>query len=364
MRFTPWRCYWLSMINQASPLTTQSHLASLAYAYKPLLASALLRAEVDDFQVQENLSFQPSGLGNHVYLYIQKRLLTTEELAKKIAALANVGSRDIGYAGLKDRNGVTSQWYSVDLSGKPAPDWQRLESDRVKLINVTRNERKLKQGSISANRFCITLRGVVGDQERLSERLTLIKFRGVPNYFAEQRFGIDEKNLAAAQQLFAGTLKVKSRHLRGLYYSAARSYLFNLVLSFRVKLNNWDQALIGDAMILEGSHSFFIVNEIDDEVVRRVKLGDIHPSGPLWGRGESAARADARELELHALKDCQLWQRGLEEHGLEQHRRALRLLPGEFTWEFENPALLRLVFTLPSGAYATGVVRELVNVDK
>ena len=112
------------MNNPALNHPPQSHLASLAYAYQPPTASAKLRSEVDDFHVQENLSFQPSGAGNHVYLCIQKRLLTTEEMSRKIAVLANVGSREIGYAGLKDKNAVTSQWFSVDMSGKAPPDWR------------------------------------------------------------------------------------------------------------------------------------------------------------------------------------------------------------------------------------------------
>lgn len=340
----------------------QSHLASLAYAYQPPIASARLRCGADDFQVQENLSFQPSGSGNHVYLYIRKRFLTTEELSRKIAKLAQVGSHEIGYAGLKDRNAVTSQWFSVDVSGKLQPDWKQLESDRITIISVTRHERKLKQGAIDSNAFRLTLRSVCGDEGRLNERLLLMKTRGVPNYFAEQRFGIDENNLTAARQLFAGELRVKNRHLRGLYYSAARSYLFNLVLSQRVSLNNWDRALAGDAMILDGSRSFFVVDRIDEEINHRVRQGDIHPSGPLWGKGESVTCDEARMVEQQALKDCRVWQKGLEEHGLEQHRRALRLLPGEFSWMFEKPDVLHLAFTLPSGAYATGVVRELVNV--
>lgn len=350
------------MNTQALPSSPQLHLASLAYAYQPPVASARLRCAVDDFQVRERLSFLPSGCGSHVYLHIEKRLLTTEELIRKIARLANVGVLDIGCAGLKDRNAVTRQWISVNMCGKPQPDWQQLQSDRIKLISVTYHERKLKKGAIDCNSFHLKLRSVCADKDWLEERLSLIKSRGVPNYFAEQRFGIDENNLKTAQQFLAGNLKVKDRHLRGLYYSAARSYLFNLVLSHRVAFKNWDQALAGDAMMLAGSRSFFVSDELNDEVVRRVKQGDIHPSGPMWGKGESAARGEALRIEHQALRDCNKWKRGLENHGLEQQRRALRVIPMEFHWDFESQDVLSLSFTLPSGAYATGVVRELVRL--
>ena len=350
------------MNNSVSPAPEQSHIASLAYAYQGPVASARLRSSVDDFQVRENLSFQPSGNGNHVYLYIQKRLLNTEDLCKKIAKLANVAPRDIGYAGLKDRNAVTCQWFSVDMSGKAQPDWEKLESDRIKVLTITRHERKLKHGSVSSNAFQLILRDVQGDTDQLSERLSLVKSRGVPNYFAEQRFGIDENNLTAAQQMFTGQRKVKNRHLRGLYFSVARSYLYNLILSHRVTLNAWDQVMAGDAMILEGSRSFFVVEQVDEEIVRRLQQGDIHPSGPLWGKGELATQGEARDVELEALQDCFAWQQALQDHGLEQQRRALRLLIGDLYWEFNDPGVLQLTFTLPSGAYATSVVRELVNV--
>lgn len=321
-----------------------------------------MRENDEDFRVQEILSFEPSGNGNHIYLYVQKRQLTTEELTKIIAQWANVDPRQVGYAGLKDRNAITSQWFSVDLSGKSEPHWQQLQSDRIAVLKISRHERKLKQGSVKANLFHLTLRNLQGDIAQLEERLIQVKHRGVPNYFGEQRFGSDENNLTAAYQMFASGRKVKNRHLRGLYYSAARSYLFNLVLSYRLSLDRWDRAIHGDAMILDGSRSFFVADTIDNSIEQRLQSGDIHPSGPLWGKGEPATQGEARTAELHALRDCRQWMQGLEAHGLEQQRRALRVLVKEFEWAFDAQDELHLSFALPSGAYATSVVRELVLV--
>ena len=353
------------MNSPAASLATQSHMESLAFAYQTPTASAQLRCGAEDFRVREILSFEPSGNGNHVYLYLQKRQLTTEELVKQIARIAGItnsqATRQVGYAGLKDRNGVTSQWFSVDMSGKSEPDWGQLESDRIHLLKTSRHERKLKQGAIQANHFHLTLRHLLGDRIQLRERLDAVQRRGVPNYFGEQRFGIAENNLSAALQMFTTGRKVKNRYLRGLYYSAARGYLFNLVLSYRVSLDRWDQAINGDAMILDGSRSFFVADDIDDSIRKRLQAGDIHPSGPLWGKGELATHGEARAVELQALQDCRAWRQGLEDHGLLPQRRALRLLPGAFEWEFSHQDDLRLCFTLPSGAYATSVVRELVT---
>jgi tRNA pseudouridine13 synthase len=336
-------------------------MESLAYALQAPTASAQLRCRAEDFRVQEILSFEPSGNGAHVYLYVQKCQLTTEELTKEIARQADVSPRQIGYAGLKDRNAVTSQWFSVDMPGKSEPNWHALQSDQIRILKISRHERKLKHGAIKANVFHLTLRNLQGDIAQLEERLSMVQHHGVPNYFGEQRFGIEENNLSAAFEMFTSGRKVKNRYVRGLYYSAARSYLFNRVLSYRVSLGCWDRAIDGDAMILDGSRSFFIVDEIDDVIRQRLQNGDIHPSGPLWGRGEIATQGEARSVELHALRDCQQWRQGLEAQGLEAQRRALRLIVQAFDWEFTDQGELHLSFALPSGTYATSVVRELVS---
>lgn len=350
------------MNNPAQAFGKPSHTDSLAYAYGVPTASGRLRCAPEDFQVQEVLSFEPSGNGNHVYLQVQKRQLTTEALSQAIAHLANVSVRNVGYAGLKDRNAVTSQWFSVDLAGKLEPDWGQLESDSIHILSTSRHERKLKRGSIKANQFHLIVSHLRGDKEQLEFRLSQIERRGVPNYFGEQRFGIEENNLNAAVDMFTTGRKVKNRHLRGLYYSAARSFLFNQVLSYRVSHELWDQAITGEAMILQGSRSFFVATAVDDSIRQRLHNGDIHPSGPLWGRGQPAAQAEARALELTVLEPYRVLRHGLEQHGLEQQRRALRLPVSDFQWEFAGQDLLHLRFALPSGAYATSVARELVSL--
>lgn len=349
------------MSNPATNIVDSSHVRSLAYAYGEPSSRAQLRCFAEDFRVWETLSFELSGNGQHVYLFVQKRQLTTESLVKTIAALANISPRHVGYAGLKDCNAVASQWFSVDMAGKTEPDWRQLESDCLSVLKISRHERKLKQGSIQSNRFHLTLRNLQGGVSQLEERLSQVRCRGVPNYFGEQRFGIEENNLNTAYQMFTTGRQVKNRYLRGLYYSAARAYLFNLVLSYRVSQGLWDQALNGDAMMLEGSRSFFVAEEIDDAIRQRLQSGDIHPSGPLWGKGDLASQGEARALELQVLHDYPKWRKGLEHHDLTPQRRALRLPVRDLEWKFTKPTELQLQFALTSGAYATSVVRELVS---
>jgi len=182
---------------------------------------------------------------------------------------------------------------------------------------------------------------------------------GVPNYFAEQRFGHSGNNLFKAQQWFAEGKKPKKRQQKSLILSAARSWLFNLVLDQRVQDKNWDQLLQGDFMLLSGTKASLFEAKIDDTLLpARLAAMDIHPTGPLWGRGQSSTQADCAVLEQLVLSDWLDWCEALERQGLTQARRALRLYPEHFKWQWLDNDL-ELQFFLPAGCYATAVLREL-----
>ena len=328
---------------------------SLAYALGKPEATGVIRATPEDFQVDEVLGFELTGAGEHVCLYIRKRNSNTAFVAKQIARLAGVKNMDVSYAGLKDHNAVTTQWFSVYLSNKAEPDWQQLNNDEVEVLEIKRHNRKLRRGSLKGNHFKIILREFSGDHALLEQRLQTIRTKGVPNYFGEQRFG--RNNLEQATAMFKGEIKVKNRDKRSLYLSAARSAIFNAVLSKRVEDDSWDQPWAGDVMMLNGSHSVFQVNEIDDVIRQRITEFDIHPTGPLWGRGRLASSADVFILEQKLTEKFSNWCQGLEQAGLKQERRALRLPVTDFSWIFEEDSL-ELSFFLPAGCYATAVLRE------
>ncbi len=156
------------------------------------LGSAVIRNIPEDFVVEEQLGFEPSGAGEHAFLFLQKRELNTQELAKHLAELAGVPERDVGFSGMKDRNAVTRQWFSVGLAGRAEPDWQRLEAGgNVRVLRSERHLRKLRRGVHRANRFSLVLREVSGALDAIEQRLQILRDRGAPNYFGEQRFGID-----------------------------------------------------------------------------------------------------------------------------------------------------------------------------
>jgi tRNA pseudouridine13 synthase len=324
----------------------------------PPLNAAVLRALPEDFVVEEQMPFALAGAGEHLWLKVRKRGFNTEQVAKQLARLAGVTRREVGYAGMKDRHAVAVQWFSLYLPGRADPDWGALP-DGLTILEGARHTRKLKTGALSGNRFEIVLRDCQGDRAAALRRSVEIGTRGVPNYFGEQRFGHGGANVAEARALFAGAGKRCDRKQSGIYLSAARSFLFNEVLAQRVRTGTWDATMDGDAMILNGTRSFFVPETVDDTIRRRLAEGDIHPSGPLWGRGELPTHAATRALEQAVADEHADLARGLERAGLDQERRALRVIPQELQAEWLDDTSLRLRFGLPAGTYATALLREL-----
>jgi len=332
--------------------------------------SGRLRASPEDFVVEEIDAFEPSGAGEHLLLTIEKRGMNTAFAAKRIAQWAGVAESAIGYAGLKDRHAVTRQRFSVWLPRKVAPDVATLGVDpdsaergeRLAVLDAQWHSRKLPRGALAGNRFVLTLREVQGAPETIDARLRAIAARGVPNAFGEQRFGRGGDNVAKALAMFGG--RRVAREERTHLLSAARSALFNRVLARRVAEDVWDRPLDGEVWALDGSRSVFGPEPWGEALAERLARFDIHPSGPLWGRGELRTQGAARALEAAALEDDEAaaLRAGLERAGLEQERRALRLRPAELAWDRPAADALRLRFALPPGAYATTVLAELGEI--
>lgn len=330
------------------------------------LCSADIRSEPEHFQVEEQLPFEPDGQGGHVWLKIQKRGINTDWLATELAKFAGVPSVAVGYAGLKDRHAVTTQWFSINLEGFDEPNWTEFETGSIKILEHTRHGKKLKRGVLKGNTFKLRLTNIQGDKASWQNGLQQIQQQGVPNYFGEQRFGHQGNNLQRVDHWFSSGKAPKKRNQKSIYLSAARSWLFNLVLAERIKQQNWQKAITGDVMLLAGTKgSVFDIENVDDTIIERVKAMDIHPTGVLWGRGQTHTQSDCLALEQQVLADWSDWQQGLEKAGLSQERRALRLYPTDFDWQFIDDTQLELSFFLPAGCYATVVMRELaVIADK
>jgi tRNA pseudouridine13 synthase len=348
---------WCSCSGGASDMAMEE----LAYAFGGPVLRAAFKQEPADFQVTEVLGFEPDGSGEHLFVEIEKSGLSTFDAQTLLARHFGVAERDTAFAGMKDRQGITRQWFSLRLTGRPDRS-DSFSHPRLRILRSVRNSRKLRRGCHRGNQFRILLRNPVGDSDFVQQRLAQVADRGVPNYFGEQRFGRDGDNVAQAQAWFAGGVE-PTRQLRSLLLSAARSHLFNACLAARVTAGNWDQCLDGELLALAGSASIFPASRATlEELQLRLQGFDIHPSGPLWGKGQPAATGVVLQLEMSVASAYPELCTGLAAHGLEQERRALRLQVAELESEYTAEGLV-LGFVLERGSYATTVLRELLEKE-
>ena len=337
-------------------------LPDCAYALGPPEATGVIRREPEDFEVTELPLSQPEGEGTHLWLEVRKRGANTQWIAERLASAAGVPVRDVGFAGMKDRRAVTTQWFSVALQEADDADWSRWDLPDADILQATLHPKKLRRGALKGNRFRLVVRDLGGDRESLDRRLEAIGDHGVPNYFGPQRFGREDGNLARAAHWLRGGRRPPRRQ-RTIYLSAVRSYLFNQVLSCRVAAGNWNRLVDGDVAVLDGSRSVFPCRLPDPELDTRCAEFDLHPTGPLPGRPRrpeperEAARIEAAALAAESgLIDA------LAGQGVEAGRRSLRLRPAGLERRWDGDAL-ELAFTLPPGAYATSLLRELVSTQ-
>ncbi|MDD1635178.1 MAG: tRNA pseudouridine(13) synthase TruD [Methylococcaceae bacterium] len=330
------------------------------YVYGQPSGQGKIRSIPEDFIVKENLAFEPSGAGEHAFLQIEKTGENTDYVARQLARFANVRQRDVSFAGLKDRHAVTTQWFSVWLPGKADPDWTQFETDSMKVLQSMRHARKLKRGVLSGNSFKLIIRDWQGDQDKTIRQLEAIKANGIANYYGAQRFGNEGQNVNKALAMFQGAKA--GREQRSLYLSAARSYLFNQILAYRVTRKMWNQPVAGDTYMFDLSHSCFKSQLPDAEIIRRLDAKEIHPTGALWGRGEAGVTADTLSIEQGIIDAYPELAQGLIASEVDKDRRALRVNVQDLDWQFVDDATLTLAFTLPAGSYATSVSREIIEL--
>jgi tRNA pseudouridine13 synthase len=329
-------------------------------AWGPAPARGRIRARPEEFFVEELLGFAPDGAGSHLLLEVEKRQANTGWVRACLARLGGVAPRDVGFSGHKDRAAVTRQHFSLPATAcAPSGGWVGFVGEGFRVLAATEHGRKLRIGTHRANRFQVVIRDVVADLAAVERRLTDIAGGGVPNCFGPQRFGREGANLRAAQLWAAGAPPPRQRQARGFALSAARSHLFNAVLTARVRDSAWNRLLPGDVAILDGRGSFFRVTDVDAMLAARCAALEVHPSGPLHGRGESPAGGEVVAIEQAVLAANAPLGALLETEGLAQERRSLRLAVRSLSWEL-RAGEIELSFELPRGAFATAVLHELL----
>lgn len=334
---------------------------ALPFALGGPVGRGRLRTTPADFRVDEDLGFAPDGGEAHVLLHVEKTAVDTLRVQRELGRVAGVASRDVGFAGLKDRHAVTTQWFTVPR-GRPAAEWRGVAGECWRVLDAAPHSRKLRRGALRGNRFQLIVRDVDAAREVVEARFAAVAARGVPNYFGPQRFGREGDNVRRVRRWVDGGATGPGREQRAFVYSAARSLLFNAVAGRRVADGTWDTLLEGELVNLDGRRSWFRAAAIDEALASRCELGDVHPTGPLPGRGDGpdglAAAVEAAALAPYADVAA-----ALDAAGLEAARRALRVRPGSPHCAVDPAGVVTLAFSLPAGAFATALVRELFATE-
>jgi len=322
-----------------------------------------LHASADDFAVAEILPYAPCGEGEHLFIEIEKRDLTTPEAARRIAEAAGLQSHAVAYAGLKDKDAIARQWFSIPLALRSQlPDLSRAESAELRVLGHCRHRHKLKRGHTRANRFSIAVREVPpGGIDRAKKILELLSKTGVPNAFGPQRFGRDAGNVSSALAILRGDeTPPKDKRIRTLLMSSVQSEIFNRVLALRIARGLFTSALLGDVMQKHDTGGLF---EVADPLAEqpRVDALQISPTAALPGKKYRRASGPAQAIEDEALHTLELTASELAKLG-DGTRRVLRYpLDPEAKIDAIDDDAYRISFTLPSGAYATVLLAELVK---
>lgn len=312
-------------------------------------------AAPEDFRVEEIPLYEPSGRGEHTFLQVEKRLRTTEEVARALARAAGLRPVDVGYAGRKDRWAVTTQWFSVPRLDPLAAFDLALPGARV--LAAARHPHKLRTGQLRGNAFRVALHGLPAPAaESVLRRLDELGRHGMPNRFGAQRFGRDGDNPERARALLGGG-RIGDRRRARFLVSALQAQVFNAVLAERTgRLGELEE---GDVAVVHASGGLFRVEDPQAEAPR-ARAFEISPTGPIFGTrctapSHAVAEREGRLLEAHGVPQPLRPPRGLRLRG---GRRALRVRPRELRSERQGDSLV-LHFALPAGSYATVLLDEL-----
>lgn len=318
----------------------------------------------EDFEVEEVPAYTPSGRGDHVWMWIEKRGLSTLDLLHELAAAVGCDERALGIAGLKDAQAVSRQWVSLEHADEARCG--EAQGERFRVLHTARHGNKLRMGHLRGNRFGVVLRGTGPDDlERARSALAELERLGVPNYFGEQRFGKRGANLQKGLDVLRGNARAFAarmpRRVFGLVISAVQSEVFNRVVAARRERVH--ELLPGDLAFLHKNGAVFAVEDLAREQVRAERF-ELSPSGPMPGPEMPAPGGEPLRLEQEALAALDLTPEAFAALPFRLgrgERRPLRVPVEEPRAEAVDGGGLRLSFTLPRGAYATAVLRELLT---
>ena len=328
-----------------------------------------LRARDGHFVVEEIPLYDASGTGSHLYLNFTKERLTTKEACGIISGASGVNEKEIGFAGMKDKHAVTTQTFSIPVPNMNSGDVDlliaRMESLPMKLNWAKLHGNKLRTGHLLGNRFTILISGIDGSIDSALEKAEavgrMIKERGIPNYFGEQRFGAEGDNHEKGMKIINGTMRVGNRWLRRFLVSSFQSHMCNIYLSERFNRGLFWRILEGDIAKKHDTGGLFEVSD-EKECQKRFDSHEISFTAPIYGSKMWSASGEPGRLEQEIFSSCGVSAEQLASAGVEGTRRLGRLLVPDLVAR-KSAEGLTVSFSLPKGAFATTVMREIMKKD-
>lgn len=322
--------------------------------------SAKMREVHADFQVDEVHAYPPLGEGDHTLIRIEKEALSTPEAIRRLADRLEVSAEGAGYSGLKDRNAVTRQWISLPKVDPEAA--MRVECPQLRVLEAARHPHKLRTGHLRANRFALRLRQVeTGRLDDLEAILESLGRQGVPNFYGPQRFG--RGKLESALRWLAHPKRApRSRFDRKFIVSVLQAALYNLALADRMERGDFARILPGDLLRREDSGGLFVEDD-RQAAEERHAAWEVSITGPIFGSRMPAPQGEAAEREQALLQELGLTIDHFERFGrlARGTRRPYRVALSNCRLEKESESVIVLHFELPSGSYATALMREILK---
>lgn len=346
--------------------------------------NVLFTKNSNDFVVNELPLYEFSGEGEHLVLHVRKKDMTTWQMVQVLSEVSGAKTRDFGYAGLKDKDGMTTQYISIHKSFEKK--LENFSHENIKILSKTYHTNKIKIGHLKGNRFFIRVKRVNKiDAQKLQNALKTLAKEGFPNFFGYQRFGRDGDNYILGKEILEGKRRERKRKMKNFYISAYQSYLFNSWLSNRLKIGHMIEGFsdkevanslgfslelvkqlrgqkrffkifVGDVLHHYPAGKAFVCEDLDEEL-KRFEEEDITATGWLFGGKSMRSEGIAKEIEDEVYLEAEPY--------LEQLNGARR-----FAWAFlkdvefehkEEQGWFEMHFSLPKGSYATVVLEELTH---
>lgn len=318
-----------------------------------------IKTHPEDFEVEEIAAYEPSGEGEFLYLWIEKRDMGAEYFQRQVAQRLGISAAEVGTAGLKDRRAVTRQWISVPLAAEERLG--QLEGAGLTVLKVSRHTNKLRPGHLHGNRFRVLVREC-SQPENATRIIDRIHLRGLANFYGGQRFGHDAETLRTGLALLRGEkARARTPFIKKLALSAAQAALFNAYLAARCSDDLLRTVLPGDVMAKYPFGGMFVAEDIAAEQARFERRETVS-AGPIFGRKTFPARADAARREEDILQRYGFTARSFDGFGklMLGTRRHNLVYVDDLAAEAVAEGS-RLSFSLPAGSYATVLLRELMK---